>query len=73
MHAIETQTRVQLANAVDEAERIIEDHRLELDRLIAALLQEETLDRHRLATILSMSAKIGDAAPAPALHTSGSR
>jgi ATP-dependent Zn protease len=73
VHAIEIQTRVQLANAVDEVEQIIDQHRVELDQLIAALLEEETLERHQLETILSMSAKIGDAAPAPALHTSGSR
>ncbi len=46
-----------LEEAHDRARRILESHRPGLDRLAAALLEEETVAEDRLATLL---AHIGD-------------
>ncbi len=44
-----------------EARRLLEAHRPELDRLVAALLERETLDEHEIREVTGL-----EAAPAPA-------
>jgi cell division protease FtsH len=52
VHAIETEARARLARALATATAVLTAHRAELDRLAAALLQEETLERDRLDELL---------------------
>jgi cell division protease FtsH len=52
VHAIETEARGLLARALATATGALTAHRAELDRLAAALLQEETLERDRLDELL---------------------
>jgi cell division protease FtsH len=52
VHAIETEARGLLARALATATAELTAHRAELDRLAAALLQEETLERDRLEELL---------------------
>jgi cell division protease FtsH len=51
-----------LSEALDAATRIIEQHRPEMDRLVEALLEEETLDRTAIAAILAPDATSPDSA-----------
>ena len=52
VHAIETEARALLARALTTATAALTAHRAELDRLGAALLEEETLERDRLDELL---------------------
>src|SRR5215813_6587893 len=52
VHAIETEARALLGRALATATAALTAHRAELDRLAAALLQEETLERDRLDELL---------------------
>jgi len=52
VHAIETEARALLARALATATAALTAHRAELDRLAAALLQDETLERDRLDELL---------------------
>jgi cell division protease FtsH len=52
VHAIETESRELLARTLSTATATIAAHRAELDRLSAALLEEETLERDRLDELL---------------------
>jgi cell division protease FtsH len=52
VHAIETEARALLARTLATATAALTAHRAELDRLAAALLQEETLERDRLDELL---------------------
>ena len=54
IHVIEQETRSFLNDAVDGAERIILDHRAELDLLVTALLEKETIERDELRKLLGM-------------------
>jgi cell division protease FtsH len=52
VHAIETEARALLGRALVDATSLITAHRARLDRLMAALLEDETLERDRLAGLL---------------------
>ena len=54
---IEEEARRILGRALEEASALLSRQRVELDRLIAALLEHETLEREELATILGSSAR----------------
>jgi len=51
--AIEEEARRILGRALEEATRMLEGRRRELDRLVAALLEHESLERDELAAILT--------------------
>ena len=51
-HAIEEETRKVLAKAAEEARGTLSLHRGELDRLIVALLEHETLEKDAVARVL---------------------
>jgi cell division protease FtsH len=61
--AIEEEARRILARALDEAAKMLKERREELDRLVAALLEHESLERDDLAAILTPGP---GARPAPA-------
>ncbi len=50
--AIEEEARQTLARALDEAARLLDGHRAELDRLAAALIERESLERDEIAGLL---------------------
>jgi cell division protease FtsH len=52
VHVIEEETRAMLNAAVENAERVIAGHRAELDRLVIALLEKETIEREELGRLL---------------------
>jgi cell division protease FtsH len=52
VHAIEEETRRLLASALDRAKSVITAHRLEFDRLVTALLEQETIERAELERTL---------------------
>jgi cell division protease FtsH len=52
VHAIETEARVLLGRALATAIATLTAHRAELDRMAAALLEDETLERDRLDQLL---------------------
>ena len=54
--AIEEEARQLLGRALDEASEMLKARRTELDRLVAALLERESLEREELATILGPGA-----------------
>jgi cell division protease FtsH len=56
---IEEEARRILARALEEASATLSQHRAELDRLVAALLERETLERDELATILGPATERG--------------
>jgi cell division protease FtsH len=55
VHAIEQETRRLLSSALEGAKKIISAHRSEFDRLVAMLLEHETLERAELETTLGPS------------------
>ena len=57
--AIEEEARRLLARALEEAETLLKQRRPELDRLVSALLEHETLERDELATILGHGRRPG--------------
>ena len=63
VHAIETEARALLARALATATTALTTHRAELDRLAAALLQDETLERDRLDELLGRRAALPDVLP----------
>jgi len=54
---IEEEARRILGHALEEASAMLTRQRAELDRLVAALLEHETLEREELATILGTAAR----------------
>jgi cell division protease FtsH len=52
VHAIEQETRVILTEAAETAGRTLERHRAELDRLVEALMAEETIEQEGLEKLL---------------------
>jgi cell division protease FtsH len=62
--AIEEEARRILRRAVEEAASLLEARRAELDRLTAALLERESVDRDELAALLGARPETG-APPAP--------
>ncbi|MEA2697400.1 MAG: cell division protease FtsH [Myxococcales bacterium] len=61
--AIEEEARQILGRALEQATRMLGDRRVELDRLVAALLEHESLERDDLAKILG---PVVDVAPSTA-------
>jgi len=57
VHVIEEETRKVLTDSLETAKRTIRDHRDGLDRLVAALMEEETLDRAALVRLLGPGVK----------------
>jgi cell division protease FtsH len=53
VHAIEREARRILTEAVERARRRITEHKLEFERLVAALLERETVDRAELVALLA--------------------
>jgi cell division protease FtsH len=54
--AIEEESRRILGRALEEANKMLSEQRANLDRLIVALLEHETLEREDLAAILGVAA-----------------
>lgn len=52
-HSIEAEARTVLAAALDGARSVVAEHRGELDRLVSALLEQETLEQADLLRVLS--------------------
>jgi cell division protease FtsH len=52
-HLLDTEVQRMLAQAASEARALIEDHRELMDRLIAALLEHETVEREELGALLA--------------------
>jgi cell division protease FtsH len=63
VHAIETEARKLLANALAQATSLVSAQRSRLDRLVAALLEHETLERDALDAILGPRAAQPDVVP----------
>jgi cell division protease FtsH len=68
--AIEEEARRILGRALEEATRMLEGRRRELDRLVAALLEHESLERDELAAILTSASAVdptsANSSPPPA-------
>jgi len=64
-HAIEDEARVVLVRALEVAKRTIDAHRGSLDRVVAALLEHETMEKGALDPLLADAALAGPAAPGP--------
>ncbi len=74
VHAIEREAQVLLVGALAAAESGIEAHRPSLDRLVAALLERETLERDDLEELLGeMPARPGAGEPVGHVAASESR
>ncbi|MBK9000847.1 MAG: ATP-dependent zinc metalloprotease FtsH [Myxococcales bacterium] len=52
VHVIEQETRKFLSDAVDVAKSLVRERRAELDRLVSALMDDETIERKRLDELL---------------------
>jgi cell division protease FtsH len=61
--AIEEEARVLLSRALEEAARLLEEHRHDLDRLSETLLEKESLERAEVDALLG--------APPPSPHSDG--
>ena len=68
--AIEEEARRLLARALDEAETLLKQRRPEMDRLVGALLEHETLERDELVTLLGPT-PTGEAEPVPPISAAG--
>jgi cell division protease FtsH len=68
VHVIEGETRTILAEALEEAKRLVGQRREELARLVAALLERETIERAELEELLGPSITLPGAVPAEPLH-----
>ena len=66
MHAIEREARKLLGHALESATAAISQHRARLDRLVAALLEHETLERDDLDALLGTPARLPDIVPVDA-------
>jgi cell division protease FtsH len=63
VHAIETEARKLLANALAQATALVTSQRGRLERLVAALLERETLERDAIDAILGPRAPKPDVVP----------
>ncbi len=68
VHVIEEETRRILAEAVEGAKQLIGDHRAELERLVGALLDLETVEGKQLGQLLGPSVTAPDAVATMPLH-----
>jgi cell division protease FtsH len=67
VHAIEQETRVILTEAAETAGRTLERHRTEFDRLVQALVAEETVEQEGLEQLLGARPSDGRRASLPPL------
>ena len=65
VNTIETEARTVLARALEGAQELIKRRRAELDKLVIALLEQETIERSGLVALLGESVE----APIPAVAT----
>ena len=65
VHAIEEETRMILSDAVEAAARTLTTHRSELDRLVDALLEHETLEQDDLERLLGVRTSSASELPLP--------
>jgi len=70
VHIIEEETRKMLNEAVEVAKQIIIEKREEMDRLVAALLDQETIEKPQLIELLGPPVTAPHAAPMQPLHFS---
>ena len=70
VHIIEEETRRFLTDAVEGAKRVVGERRAELDRLVAVLLEKETVEQKDLEQLLGPSITAEGAVPVP-LHFGG--
>jgi len=68
VRVIEEETRRILAEAVEGASRLITGHREALERLMSALLEQETVEGKQLTDLLGPSITLADAVPTLPLH-----
>jgi ATP-dependent Zn protease len=68
VHVIEQETRRMLAEAVEEAAELVIEKRGLLERLVARLVETETVERSELEEILGPSITAPGAIPAEPLH-----
>lgn len=61
VHVIEQETRAFLSEALELSKKLICERRAELDRLVAALLDAETVDRNRLGELLGERSSVATA------------
>ena len=69
VHLIEEETRKLLTEAVETAEALIRSRRKELDRLVEALIERETIEKKELYEILGPAVTAPHAVPAEPLHS----
>ena len=68
IHAIEDEARKVLQKGLDEASRLLEVRRAELERLVQALLDNETVEGQELQELLGAPTGSAIEAPGPAAH-----
>ena len=68
VHAIEEEARAVLQKGLDEASALLQKHRAELDRLVEALLENETIEGQELQELLGAPTGAGVEAPGAAAH-----
>jgi cell division protease FtsH len=68
VHVIEQETRRMLAEAVEEAAELVSEKREPLERLVARLMENETVEREELEQMLGPSITAPGALPAEPLH-----
>jgi cell division protease FtsH len=68
VHVIEQETRRMLAEAVEEAAELVSEKRGALERLVAKLMETETVERAELEELLGPSITVPGALPAEPLH-----
>jgi cell division protease FtsH len=69
IHTIEAEARTILTRSLEGAERVIQRHRAELDKLVDALLENETIERSDLVGLLGQPVEIdGRSVPQPPAH-----
>jgi cell division protease FtsH len=68
VHMIESETRRILSEAREAALKVVRDHRDALDRLVAVLLDRETIEKDELGRLLGPGAIRTRYEEAPALH-----
>ncbi|HLV23008.1 MAG TPA: hypothetical protein VKZ49_19095, partial [Polyangiaceae bacterium] len=66
--AIEEETRTILTNAVEQALRLLAEHRDRLDRLVEALLERETLEKAELLGLLGPAVNASGPGESDSLH-----
>jgi cell division protease FtsH len=68
VHLIEQETRVILADALSSSIATVRERRDEVDRLVAQLLETESVEKDELSRLLGPGAPRPTLSPAPALH-----